>query len=225
MLIALLAALYAGIGFDAFVTLRLLGTTRADILGEHLTWGISIGQYVSYVPILVAIFLLLPWTAARSLRALGLGGIDGKTLFAGAAGAIAMYAVTIGAANLEFAFTHAKPQEAAVSLFSSNHDVALGISFGVLAALVAPFVEELIFRGFLFNAILRYTPFWVAAVVSGLVFGMSHGSPTAFFPLACSGVVLAYVYYRTGSLTASMVTHGLFNTVNVLLIASGKVAG
>jgi len=83
-------------------------------------------------------------------------------------------------------------------------------------------MEEFIFRGFLFNALLRYMPLWSAAVVSGLIFGISHGSPTAFLPLAASGVVLAYVYARSGSLTASMLTHALFNLVNVGLISVAK---
>jgi len=51
-----------------------------------------------------------------------------------------------------------------------------------------------------------------------LLFGISHGSLSAFLPLAASGVVLAYVYQRSGSLTASMISHALFNLINVALI-------
>jgi len=107
-------------------------------------------------------------------------------------------------------------------LFTSTHDPLLAMAFGVLAVVIAPFVEELMFRGFLFNTILRYTPVWAAATLSGIVFGLSHGSLTAFVPLAGSGIVLAYVYYVTGSLPASMLTHALFNAINVALIALGK---
>jgi membrane protease YdiL (CAAX protease family) len=99
--------------------------------------------------------------------------------------------------------------------------------YGLIATAVffAPFVEELIFRGFIFNALLRYVPVGIAAAVSGIIFGLAHFDRAAFFPLACGGVVLAIVYYRTGSLVSSMLTHGTFNAANVVLvlIAGGRV--
>ena len=88
----------------------------------------------------------------------------------------------------------------------------------MLAVFIAPVVEELVFRGFVFNALLRYVNVGLAAAGSGIIFGLAHFDATAFFPLACAGVVLAFVYYRSGSLTASMLTHGGFNAVNVVLV-------
>jgi membrane protease YdiL (CAAX protease family) len=199
-----------------------LGSTRQDFISSNLTWGIAIGQYVSYLPLLLVLLIAMPWLSRRSLGELGLRGFGRTTIIAGVLGAIAMYVVTIGVANVQFLFTHQKPEETAISLFTSTHDTALIVTFTFLAAIVAPFMEEFVFRGFLFNALLRYMPVWVAAVISGIIFGASHGSPTAFLPLAASGVVLAYVYERSGSLTASMLTHALFNLINVALISVAK---
>ena len=81
---------------------------------------------------------------------------------------------------------------------------------------MAPIVEELVFRGFLFNALLRYSPVAIAAVLSALVFGIAHGSWSAFAPLAGAGLVLAVVYYRTGALSASMIAHAGFNAIAVV---------
>ncbi len=198
------------------------GVTQGDVLREQLSWGILLGQLASYVVIVPTLLLVLPWLAQRSLRDLGLRPITGRAAGVALLGAVAMYAVTIGLAGAEFMLTHQKPQEAATALFSSSHDPRLTFAFAVLAIAIAPFVEELTFRGFVFNAILRYAPMWVAATLSGIVFGLSHGSVSAFVPLAGSGVVLAYVYYVTGSLPASMLTHALFNAINVALIAIGK---
>ena len=187
-----------------------------------LTWGIALGQYISYLPILAALIVVLPRLARRSLRDLGWTPPTGAVIRAGVVGAIAMYAVTIGVAGIQFAITHAKPEETAIQLFGSTKDPALLASFVVLAAFAAPLMEEFEFRGFLFNAFLRYLPVWAAALASGILFGLSHASPTAFFPLAASGVVLAYVYYKSGSLTASAITHALFNLINVALLSLGK---
>jgi membrane protease YdiL (CAAX protease family) len=200
-----------------------LGTTRDDVVNQHLSWGLLAAQMVLYLLVLPSLLLLLPWLSRMRVSDLGMRWPNGRTVGIGLAGAVAMYAVTIAIANLQFAVTHQKPEEAVISMFAGAHDLSLEIAFVVLAVVLAPFVEELTFRGFFFNALLRYTPVWVAAVISGCVFGLTHGSLSAFLPLAGSGVVLAYVYYLTGSLPASMITHATFNAINVALIALGKV--
>jgi membrane protease YdiL (CAAX protease family) len=222
VLVALGLAFYAGLLLDSEIAVRLLGTTAHDITAAKLTWGITVGQYVSYLPLLAVLLIGLPWASRMSLRELGLRGFDRKTVVAGFAGAVAMYAATIGVAQIQFAFTHQKPEETAITLFNSTHDTALIVAFTFLATIAAPFMEEFVYRGFLFNALRRYAPVWVAASISGLLFGISHGSASAFLPLAASGVVLAYVYARSGSLTAAMLTHALFNLINVGLITLSK---
>jgi membrane protease YdiL (CAAX protease family) len=222
VLVAIGVAFYAGLILDSFVAIRLLGTTPGDIASAKLTWGITIGQYLSYLPVLAVLLIGVPWASRMSLHDLGLRGFDRTTVFAGLIGAVAMYAVTIGLANVQYTFTHQKPEEAAITLFTSTHDPALIVLFTFLATIAAPFMEEFVYRGFLFNALLRYAPVWIAALVSGLLFGISHGSLSAFLPLAASGVVLAYVYQRSGSLTASMISHALFNLINVALITLAK---
>jgi membrane protease YdiL (CAAX protease family) len=222
VLAALGVAFYVGLILDSVVAIRLLGTTQADIAGSKLTWGITVGQYLSYLPLLAVLLAGVPWASRMSLRDLGLRGFDRNTVIPGVIGAVAMYAVTIGVANVQYTFTHQKPEEAAITLFTSTHDTSLIIAFTFLATIAAPFMEEFVYRGFLFNALLRYSPVWLAALVSGVLFGISHGSLSAFVPLAASGIVLAYVYYRSGSLTASMISHALFNLINVGLISLAK---
>jgi hypothetical protein len=222
VLAALAVAFYAGLILDSVVAIRLLGTTPADITGSKLTWGITAGQYLSYLPLLAVLLAGVPWASRMSLRDLGLRWFDRTTVIGGIIGAVVMYAVTIGVANVQYTFTHQKPEEAAITLFTSTHEGTLIVAFTFLATIAAPFMEEFVYRGFLFNALLRYSPVWLAALVSGLLFGISHGSVSAFVPLAASGVVLAYVYQRSGSLTASMISHALFNLINVGLISLAK---
>ena len=222
-LVIILVAFGAGALLGSSTAVR-LGVTRHDVLVEHLSWGILVAQLINYVFLVPAVLLLLPWLARRSLRDLGIRSLDARSFGGALLGAIAMYAVTLAIANVQYGFTHEKPEQAATALFTSAHDPLLSFAFAALAVVIAPFVEELTFRGFLFNALLRYAPVWVAATISGAIFGISHGSPSAFLPLAGSGIVLAYVYYLTGSLPASMLTHGLFNAINITLIAIGKTA-
>jgi membrane protease YdiL (CAAX protease family) len=189
-----------------------------------LTSGLLFAQVIAYVPLLGAALPLLPFAAHRTLREIGLHLPTAADLRAGALGAIAMYVIAEGAALAQKFALHVEGTQEAVQLFGTTHDRSLIWGLIILAVFIAPVVEELIFRGFVFNAFLRYVPAGLAAVASGIIFGLAHYDKTAFFPLACGGVVLAVVYYRTGSLVSSMLTHGTFNAFNValVLVTGGK---
>jgi len=191
------------------------------VIPNKLTWGVTIAQLLSYIPIVLVVATGLPWVAERSLANLGFRRLDGRALAVALVGAVAMYVVTLVVAGVQFVITHSQPKEEAVTLFTSTHDPALIATFTLIATIAAPLVEESVFRGFLFNALLRYAPVWAAATISGLLFGLSHLSLSALAPLAASGIVLAYVYHASGSLTASMLTHAIFNALNLAALATG----
>lgn len=193
----------------------------ADDVPNKLTWTITMGQLFGYVLILVVVVRLLPRLSARSFTEIGWRRLNARALVAALVGAVAMYAVTFIVTGIQFLFTHSRPHESIVALFYSTQDPALIAALAVIATIVAPVVEEFVFRGFLFNAVLRYAPVWAAAAISGLLFGLAHFSPSALAPLACSGIVLAYVYYVSGSLTASMITHAVFNALGFAALATG----
>ena len=92
--------------------------------------------------------------------------------------------------------------------------------------LAAPFGEELLFRGYLYQGLRRRMPVWAAAVVSGIVFGASHFGGVDFLTLipglAVVGIGLALVYERRQSLLASMTAHATFNVVGLLAIALSR---
>ena len=88
----------------------------------------------------------------------------------------------------------------------------------VSVTLIAPVVEELVFRGAIQNALLRQWRFPKAAIgVAALLFGLVHGNP-AQIPFAfLTGLVLGWVYFRTGSLLPCILMHLLNNGSSVVL--------
>jgi membrane protease YdiL (CAAX protease family) len=83
-------------------------------------------------------------------------------------------------------------------------------------AVTAPIVEEIAFRGYLFAALTRWRGPWPAAVVSGILFGAAHIAvyPPEFLPpLAVAGVVLAMVFWFTGSLLPAIALHAINNSL------------
>jgi membrane protease YdiL (CAAX protease family) len=86
----------------------------------------------------------------------------------------------------------------------------------VLITVVAPLGEELFFRGFFFGALRNWHGPWLAAVLTGLVFGAIHlgSSPVGYLvPLAFFGFGLCVLYESTGSLYPSIALHALNNSI------------
>lgn len=79
-----------------------------------------------------------------------------------------------------------------------------------LFALVAPFVEELMFRG-VGQSLLRVLGRVPSIGIVGVAFGASHGLVEALLVLVPFGIVLAYVRDRTGSVYPGMLVHAIFN--------------
>jgi len=100
-----------------------------------------------------------------------------------------------------------------------NSDWATRAVIGLFAVGLAPAVEEALFRGVLFP-VLRDAGWPRAAWLGGsLLFGLIHGNPAAFLPLAGFGLFLTWLYHRTGNLLAPVAAHMLFNTVPFILVA------
>jgi membrane protease YdiL (CAAX protease family) len=94
--------------------------------------------------------------------------------------------------------------------------VSLGqrIVFGITAMLLAPVVEEVLFRGILYRTIKQYGYPRLALLGTSLLFGAIHLNWMTLFPLAGLAVILALLYDRANNLMAPIVAHSLFNAVN-----------
>jgi membrane protease YdiL (CAAX protease family) len=82
----------------------------------------------------------------------------------------------------------------------------------VLFAVVAPFVEELTFRG-VGQSLLAFLGRWPSMIVVGLAFGAAHGLVEALLVLVPFGIALAWLRDRTKSVVPGMVVHALFNGI------------
>jgi membrane protease YdiL (CAAX protease family) len=87
----------------------------------------------------------------------------------------------------------------------------------VLVGVVAPFVEEITFRGIVFPSLRQAWGTVPALLVSGAVFGVVHLQPTITVPLALVGIALAVVFLRTRSLWSAIIAHCAYNSVALAL--------
>lgn len=84
-------------------------------------------------------------------------------------------------------------------------------------AIAAPVVEELLFRGFLQNALAKYVPIWGAIFLSSLLFALVHLQPYAIPGLMSLSIAFGYLYHRTGSLRTNIILH-MANNVFALAV-------
>ena len=92
------------------------------------------------------------------------------------------------------------------------------IAYGFLLIVVAPFCEEILFRGFLFRGFRSRWAWWPAALLSALLFAVVHASPYRLLDTLAGGLILAGIYEGRKSLLASMAAHSTLNTIVFVLI-------
>ena len=97
-----------------------------------------------------------------------------------------------------------------------SHAGAFAANF-VLFAVVAPFVEELTFRG-VGQSLLRFLGRAPSILLVGIAFGLAHGLVEALVVLVPFGMGLAWLRDRTNSVLPGMIVHGLFNAAALAFI-------
>ena len=89
----------------------------------------------------------------------------------------------------------------------------------VLAVVMAPLFEEIVFRGIIQKGLINKGMNPVKAILlSSLVFGVVHGNPWQFVGAVLLGCVLGLVYYKTKSLLLPILLHAFNNLCSALLI-------
>jgi membrane protease YdiL (CAAX protease family) len=77
----------------------------------------------------------------------------------------------------------------------------------ISGVIVAPVVEEVFFRGFVFAGLRTRYRWRKAAVISSLLFALVHLQPAAVVPVFLLGYVFAYLYYRSNSIWPPILMH------------------
>ncbi len=114
------------------------------------------------------------------------------------------------------------------------------VGVAILAAgVVAPLVEELLFRGMLQSALVGVWPKkdhppawwrWGAIMLVGVLFALMHwdreqANYEVFLPLFLLSLVAGYVYERTGNLWSAITVHMVFNVISLLATLAGLSKG
>jgi membrane protease YdiL (CAAX protease family) len=230
-------ALWMGSFLLLTVTAAIAGGLLADILGEAFldyAGALSASAFLASLWVLAYPRLRgIGWSDLR--RAIGLHAGAGVLREAGHGvlcylGAIPFLAFGLAVYALlsilrEFvAGGGAQPSHPAVEQLGSAGPAGIALLF-LLAAVVAPIVEEIAFRGILYGHLrgvvsprIRVASALVAALASSFIFAVVHPQGILFVP-ALGGLAVGFCLFRElrGSLIAPMVAHGINNAVTLTI--------
>jgi uncharacterized protein len=124
------------------------------------------------------------------------------------------------------ALSHGKAVEQSQNLVVKSHSVAVYVVLGVIVVLIAPVVEETMFRGLMLRTLMRQWGFWPAALVSSAVFALFHTYEvnTLAGALTLAGVVFTLglsnclITRWSGRLAAGIMNHMIFNGLAILVL-------
>ena len=95
--------------------------------------------------------------------------------------------------------------------------VALLPTFAIIG-LLAPFAEEVFFRGFLLAALASVIGGLRGALVSSAIFSVAHLNVGTLVPIFVMGMLLAWLYLRTGSIWPPFVAHAAQNLIALTVL-------
>jgi membrane protease YdiL (CAAX protease family) len=110
-----------------------------------------------------------------------------------------------------------------VEFFSGSPTLEQRIMIIVFAIVVAPVIEEFLFRFFLYNVIKRYFGRLIGVAFSALLFAAAHAHFPSFVPLFVLGSCFALAYEWSGSILVAMTMHSLFNSLTLTALAFPEI--
>ena len=93
-----------------------------------------------------------------------------------------------------------------------------GLVLILTVAVGAPIVEELLFRGVLFEELNRYVSVKTTIFLTALIFGLYHFNILQSPNTLVMGLVMAWTYYKTRSIKASIIIHATNNILALIPI-------
>jgi membrane protease YdiL (CAAX protease family) len=191
-------------GFAADQLLAMLAWNRG-----HPVWGFAIGGMCG---VILPMAVVWRW---RGVRAGGFLGTRprmadlGLVVWIVGASLPPLYALS---ALLSRTFPPPETQLEIYRALIPNRAAAV-LGGGAAVVVIAPFAEEILFRGLLLRGFAGVVSLPIAVGCSALFFGASHGSLWLFPPLSLLGFLLGLVVWRTGGLAGAWLGHALFNLV------------
>jgi uncharacterized protein len=157
--------------------------------------------------LLVPIAVIFLWRRVKWTE-LGIRRFEGKDMAMGCGLLIAIYIIVIINNLIMLALGVVTQAETIFDLLGNLESPVLFVVVGVI---LAPVLEELFFRGFVFKGFREKYGWKAALVISSAIFSLFHLQVATLLPMFLLGGLFAYLYQRTESVFPGMIMHFLVN--------------
>jgi len=220
--------------FVAYFSAALFGSVAAWLAGDlHGTQSIILENLImcitGFTVIIIIILSVRPFFARR-LKGFGLNiSTVKKDLPAAFLNLLAIWPLIMAAAMLTIVIGHflygpdfQMPRHEGLEKLSENPQIPTRILITIVAVIIAPLLEELIFRG-LFQTMIRSFlsvkhSAWPAIAISSALFVLMHVDKSHWPALYVLGVGMGYAYEKSGSLFRPIFIHMLFNATSIVSV-------
>jgi hypothetical protein len=205
-----------------FISFGLAAAAAEGKKTEALTPSLLLGNVMTFAILVGTVIAMVRWRVKPSIW-LGLRWAQWPHFFwIGPAAVIIMW-VVLGILNatgyiawMERLVGSSSMQDAVALMRNSKDSLSVGL-MAFSAAVVAPFAEEIIFRGYLYPVAKSFGGITAGILFSALLFAACHGNVPLMLPLFLLGILLALVYEWTGSIWAAISIHFFFNSATVAI--------
>ena len=199
------------------VVVELLGSAGVNFSGVNESVFGAVVAAVAYSLALV-IVIGVPWLLARSrttLKQVGLQRLPSWSDLGLAPLAFVAYLITSGlviyfVSEMFPAFDAGQSQDVGFGNLIHRYEYILAF---VTLVVIAPFAEEVLFRGYLFGKLKKYIPWWGAALLSSVVFGLAHGQLNVAIDTFVLGMFMCGLREISGSLWPAITLHMIKNGI------------
>jgi membrane protease YdiL (CAAX protease family) len=182
--------------------------TPSDVLYR---WSTFAGALIQY-GIMLALILAIARGFGSPLLALDRPASIGRTV---KLGVVALGVILVMAGLLGQVLDAGDEQGLVPDAWDSSR-AAPFLANALVVVLVAPFVEELLYRGLGMSLLVPFVGPLLSIVITGVAFGLAHGLVLGLPVLTIFGITLGWLRWKTGSVYPGMVVHGIFNGAALL---------
>jgi uncharacterized protein len=192
-----------------------VGALLAQLRLSPVVYGLSLTALSVIAPL--AGFAAAVLLRIRSLSAFGVRRVSWRWLLIGVGAGVVAFAVKGLVVMAYTALTGDNSTPQTVYADGGSGGVLSLILATLFIGVLTPLGEELLFRGVLTNALLRYGPF-IGVVGSTLIFALAHGINIVFPVAVVMGLVGAELLRRSKSVWPSVIVHVIYNLPTVLML-------
>ena len=204
------------IGWSTFVGFFAIVAYAAQFSGDKppkdvaYRWDTSILGLIQYAFIFGVVILLTLGLERRSF--LALRRPTSWWLSVRISAVVLVAVLVIGAAVAPFG--DPEKEQGLIPESWNSHKAAQFAAFAVIVSVVAPIVEELMFRGVGYGLLVPFGQN-AAVILVGIAFALIHGLVAGFPVIATFGIGLAYLRSRTDSIYPCILLHACFNAAGL----------